>query len=388
MPEAREYRRGFRPDIQAVRAVAVITVVMYHARIPGFHGGYLGVDVFFVISGFVITGVLLAERETTQRTSVANFYVHRIRRILPIGTLILIVTVFATYHWLGFVSGAANATDAIWVTLFVGNVHFANLGTDYFGSNLPPSTLQQYWSLAVEEQFYVLWPVTFMILASIAKTQSIRVKVLPPLVGLIIVSLAWCIVQTHVSEPTAFFSLSTRAWDLALGAALAVLAPWIRDRAPSTAMGLIVGGYLVIAACTWFYTSSTRWPGTAVILPVFATGAILAGGTMREARGAGRVTKSLPVQWLGNISYSLYLVHWPLMVIAAQSVLHPLPLWTEIGLVAASIAISSLVYQFLENPIRRSRVLQRSRAITFGFGAALIVLSLATSVWHLHHYRI
>ena len=387
-PPALEYPRSFRADIQAVRALAVIVVVMYHAGIPGFHGGYLGVDVFFVISGFVITGVLLAERETTGRTSIATFYGHRIRRILPMGTLVLIASVFATYHWLGFVSGHANATDAIWVSLFVGNIHFANLGTDYFGSNLPPSTLQQYWSLAVEEQFYLLWPLTFMLFAATGKRWSIRTKLVPVLLGLMAVSLLWCIVQTTQSQPTAFFSLPTRAWELALGALLAVIAPWIRDRSASLGMALIISGYLVIIACTWFYSSSTQWPGTAVILPVAATAAVLAGGTLRESLGSGRVTTSAPVQWLGTISYSLYLVHWPLIVIAAQSVIHPLPLWIEIGLVALSIAISSLVYRYLEGPIRQARVLRERPAMTFAFGAALILLSLGTTVWHLHHYSV
>ncbi|MGC2168518.1 MAG: acyltransferase, partial [Acidimicrobiales bacterium] len=140
---ADDYRAEFRPDIQALRALAVAVVVLYHADIPGVHGGFLGVDVFFVVSGFVITNVLLRERASRGTTSIPGFYARRIRRILPAATVVLIATVFATYHWLSFIAGAANADDAKYVAIFVGNFHFASIGTNYFTAHEPPSTLQQ-----------------------------------------------------------------------------------------------------------------------------------------------------------------------------------------------------------------------------------------------------
>ena len=147
---------------------------MFHAHIPWFHAGFLGVDVFFVISGYVITTVLLQERESKASTSLAGFYGRRIRRILPAATVVLIATLWAVYHWLGVVSGVTNATDAKWVAAFMGNFHFASTGTQYLTANAPPSAFQQYWSLAVEEQFYLVWPLLFMALVSFWPRVSLQ----------------------------------------------------------------------------------------------------------------------------------------------------------------------------------------------------------------------
>src|ERR1039458_2545764 len=157
------YPKEFRPDIQALRALAVLLVVLYHANIPGIHGGFRSVDVFFVVSGFVITNVLLRERASKNTTSIPGFYARRIRRILPAATVVLIATIFATYRWLSFITGASSAEDAKFVAVFIGNFHFAAIGTQYLTAHQPPSTLQQFWSLAVEEQFYLVWPILFLL---------------------------------------------------------------------------------------------------------------------------------------------------------------------------------------------------------------------------------
>src|SRR5580698_9224656 len=194
--DATNYRAEFRPDIQAIRALAVLLVVLYHANIPGVHGGFLGVDVFFVVSGFVITNVLLRERASSGKNSIPGFYARRIRRILPAATVVLIVTVFATYHWLSYVTGATNADDAKYVAAFVGNFHFATIGTQYFTASQPPSTLQQYWSLGVEEQFYLVWPVLFLLLTRPWRVFSPVGRLICLLTSIIVVSLAWCIIET------------------------------------------------------------------------------------------------------------------------------------------------------------------------------------------------
>src|SRR5665213_2634865 len=269
--DATDYRAEFRPDIQALRALAVMLVVLYHADIPGIHGGFFGVDVFFVVSGFVITNVLLRERASRGSTSIPGFYARRIRRILPAATVVLIATVFATYHWLSFISGASNADDAKYVAVFMGNFHFASIGTQYFTANLPPSTLQQFWSLAVEEQFYLVWPVLFLLLTLPRQLFSPVTRLITVLLSVIGLSLAWCIIETNQNAVWAFFSPLTRAWELALGALLAVLGPKLRGRAPRT--GLVVSsiGVVALLVCAWFYSSTTLWPGTAVIGPVVAT---------------------------------------------------------------------------------------------------------------------
>jgi peptidoglycan/LPS O-acetylase OafA/YrhL len=381
-----DYRAEFRPDVQALRALAVVLVVLYHAGIPGVHGGFFGVDVFFVISGFVITNVLLREKVERGTTSIPGFYARRVRRILPAATVVLIATVFATYHWLSYISGAMNANDAKYVAAFVGNFRFASLGTQYFTAAQPPSTLQQFWSLAVEEQFYLVWPLLFLLITLPWK----RFSPVPRLVGALTIvigaSLTWSVIETRQNEVWAFFSPLTRAWELALGAMLAVVGPHLRGRAPRS--GLILGalGLAVVVLCTWFYSSTTTWPGSAVIAPVLATGAIIAGGSLRGSDRFGRLANFPPFQWLGNISYSLYLVHWPVIAIATQYAVAPLPLRSEIELVLVSVALAAVLYYAFENPIRRSQWLVKHRGATFIFGAVLIGLSFAAIYWHLNHY--
>jgi peptidoglycan/LPS O-acetylase OafA/YrhL len=384
--DAADYPAEFRPDIQAVRALAVALVVLYHANIPGIHGGFFGVDVFFVVSGFVITNVLLRERASKGTNSIPGFYARRIRRILPAATVILIATVFATYHWLSFITGAVNADDAKYVAAFVGNFHFASLGTQYFNAGQPPSTLQQYWSLAVEEQFYLVWPVLFLLLTRPWRAFSSIGRLVCLLTLVIGVSLAWCIIETSQNEVWAFFSPLTRAWELGLGALLAVLGPHLRGRSPRVGVVLTAVGVVAVLFCTWFYTSTTVWPGAAVIVPVVATGMIIAGGSLRVPGSFGPFATFAPIQWLGNISYSLYLVHWPIIAIATQYSIAPLPLHSEIELVALAVALSAVLYYSIENPLRRSRWLANRRLVTFAFGAVLIGLSYAAIYWHLSHY--
>jgi len=379
-------RAEFRPDIQALRALAVLLVVLYHAGIPGVHGGFFGVDIFFVVSGFVITGVLLRERTSRGTVSITGFYARRVRRILPAATLVLIATVFATYHWLSFIAGALNANDAKYVAAFIGNFHFASTGTQYFASSQPPSTLQQFWTLAVEEQFYVVWPVVFLLLVSPRGPFTHTKRLVTVLLLVIGVSMAWCIFETTQDSVWAFFSPLTRAWELALGALIAVLNPHLRGRAPRIGLVAAATGVLVLLLCTWFYSSTTLWPGSAVIAPVAATGAIIAGGSLRGPAGFGGLIRFAPIQWFGDTSYSLYLVHWPVITIATQYAIGPLPLHSRIELVALSVALAGAMYYSFENPIRRSARLIKSRTQTFALGAILIGCSYAAIYWHLSHY--
>jgi peptidoglycan/LPS O-acetylase OafA/YrhL len=384
--DAGDYRAEFRPDVQALRALAVLLVVLYHADIPGIHGGFFGVDVFFVVSGFVITNVLLRERASKGSTSIPGFYARRIRRILPSATVVVIATVFATYHWLSFITGASVAEDAKYVVAFIGNFHFASIGTQYFTAHQPPSTLQQFWSLAVEEQFYLVWPVLFLLLMSPRKLFSPVTRLITVLLLVIGFSLAWCIIETNQNTVWAFFSPLTRAWELALGGLLAVFGPQLRGRAPRAGLVFANIGVVGLLLCTWFYSSTTLWPGTAVIAPVVATGAVIAGGSLRGPDSFGRFIRFGPIQWMGNISYSLYLVHWPIIAIATQYALSPLSLHSEIELVALSISLSAVLYYAIENPIRKSTWLAKRRLVTFAFGAILIGSSFATIYWHLRHY--
>jgi peptidoglycan/LPS O-acetylase OafA/YrhL len=378
-------RTDFRFDIQALRAVAVLLVVAYHAHLPGFHGGFFGVDVFFVISGFVITNVLLKERDRTEGTSLLDFYARRIRRILPAATVVIIVTIFATYHWLTFYYGAPTANDAKWVAAFLGNFRFAAQGNNYLAQYGPPSTLQQFWSLAVEEQFYLVWPLLFGSLALVLPRVQLRFKLAVGLCAVIAASLVWSINETHVNANYAFYSPFSRAWELALGAILAVAAPWMQDRAPVVGSACRAIGFAVLAGATWWITSSTAWPGWAVIVPVAATGLVIAGGTLRVSSGFDTVTMLRVVQWVGIISYSLYLVHWPILTIASIHSISKLSLQTNLELVGVSIAVAAVSYYVIERPIRRSHLLIQRRVLTYAMGLLLIGSTYGAIYWHLHN---
>ena len=211
----------FRADIQALRAVAVLTVVLYHAHIPYLTGGYVGVDVFFVISGFLITGLLVREKDRTGRISIKKFYGRRMRRIMPAAALTMIATVVASYHYLGYIRGAHIAEDAQWSSVFLANIHFAAVGTDYLNSQDPPSTLQHFWSLSVEEQFYVVWPVLFLILGLLGRKYRSKWLTIVPVAVVVVASYAFSIWYTSASVTQAYFSPFTRACELGAGALLA-----------------------------------------------------------------------------------------------------------------------------------------------------------------------
>jgi len=377
--------KGLRTDIQALRALAVLAVVAYHANLPVVHGGFLGVDVFFVISGFVITQSLDHSLNKGVVASITDFYAKRIRRIMPAATLVIIATIFASYHWLSYITGAHTATDAKWVAAFVGNFHFASQQLGYFTSALPHSTLQQYWSLAVEEQFYVVWPVLFFGLRALLRQRSGPITI-GVLVAIIASSLTWCVIQTHQNATTAFFSPYTRAWELALGALVAVLAPLLTDRAPRVGLGLSVLGLAGIVAPMWFLTASSLWPGSNAIMPVAATAVLIAGGTMRLSSRHHWLVTNPVVQWCGLISYSLYLVHWPVLQIPQQySFSGAIARSSELELVGLSIVLAAVMYYAVENPLRKATWLQ-VRWRTFAFGAALIALTYGALFWHLHNY--
>ena len=260
--------RRFRPDIQGLRAVAVLLVVLYHAGLNGLSGGYVGVDVFFVISGFVITGLLLRESGTAGRTSLIAFYGRRSRRIIPAATLVIVVTVVMTYARVGVVFGNQTATDARWTAVFLANFHFASVGTNYLTAQLPPSPLQNFWSLAVEEQFYLVYPTLFPLVARIRTHWSLQARLFFCLTIVIIVSFTLSVTQTASSPTVAYFSPFTRAWELALGALVAVSTKWLLTIPKAVGAALTWLGLAAIAYGAVAFDSATTYPGYLVAIPV------------------------------------------------------------------------------------------------------------------------
>ena len=372
--------RRFRPDVEGLRAVAVLLVVLYHAELPGLSGGYVGVDVFFVISGFVITGLLLRERSATGRTSLLAFYGRRVRRILPAATVVIVVTVLATYAAVGVVTGDPTAIAARWTAVFLANIHFAATGTDYLSSTLPPSPLQNFWSLAVEEQFYLVYPALVLIVASWRTTVSLRVRLGIVLVPVIAGSILLSAVQTGSSPTWAYFSPLTRAWELALGALVAVATPTLLRIPRHLAGAMTWAGMAAIAVAAVTFSSTTAYPGTAVIVPVVGAALVVAGGTPVPGRGTEAVLRLGPFQWVGRLSYSLSLWHWPLLILAAEAAgRQALPFHRAVVWLLVSVAAAWLTFRLIEDPVRHARALARRPWLTIGVGVALVSCSLVVA---------
>jgi len=374
--------RRFRPDIQGLRALAIVLVVLYHAHIPGVGGGFVGVDVFFVISGFVITGVLLRERASTGGTSIIAFYARRVRRILPAASLVIIVTVLAAYVLLGPLSGRQTAVDGQWASVFLVNFHFVAQETNYLASQTPPSPLQNFWSLAVEEQFYVVYPTVFLLVASILVRTSLRLRMTVLLGATIVASFALSVVLTSSDPTSAFFSPFTRAWELALGALIAVSTGSLRRMPTAVARTMSWLGLGAILTAAVVFTSATSYPGWLVAVPVTGAGLVVAGGAVGASMGAESVLRLRPFQLLGLISYSLYLWHWPVLIMAMEwRGVAVLPTMDNVVLVLVALALSIGTYVVVENPVRHSRTLVARPRTSVALGGCLVAGSLVLSTF-------
>jgi peptidoglycan/LPS O-acetylase OafA/YrhL len=377
--------RRFRPDVQGLRAVAILLVVLFHAGIPGISGGYVGVDVFFVISGFVITGLLLREHGAGRRTSFLHFYSRRARRIIPAASVVIIVTVIAAFHYLGSLTGHDTAIDGQWASVFLANFHFAASQTNYLASQRPPSALQNYWSLAVEEQFYIVYPTVFLVAASLVTRISLRVRLAILLATVIVASYAFSIVFTSANPSSAFFSPLTRAWELALGGLIAVGSNSLRRLPRSLAAFLSWLGLAAIVTASVTLTSASAYPGALVAIPVVGAGLIIAAGTSQPAWGVEYLLRQKPFQLLGLISYSLYLWHWPILIIATQNRgATSLPVWDNVVLLLVATLAATVTYRLIENPIRHSRRLIQRRWASLIMGLCVIGATLVVTTYQQH----
>jgi peptidoglycan/LPS O-acetylase OafA/YrhL len=336
-------RKWHRPDIEGLRAVAVLLVVIYHCGVPFLTGGYVGVDVFFVISGFLITSLLLRELASTGRISITGFYARRIRRLSPAALLVTAVTVVAAYHVLPPLRAPQVALDGLASTLYGLNYRLAAVGIDYLRSDAAPSPLQHFWSLAVEEQFYLVWPL-LLILAVRGRRLALSTVV--------VASLAVSVWQTTANPTWAYFGLHTRAWELGAGALVAVFG----GRLPRmfSAAGL---GAIGLAAVV--FTDRTAFPGYAALLPV--------AGTVVVLLARSRMLTAKPLQVLGRLSYPWYLWHWPFLALGPAG--GPA---TRLLLAGAALGAAALTYVLVENPVRRLRMPARR---TIGCGLAVTVLA-------------
>jgi peptidoglycan/LPS O-acetylase OafA/YrhL len=382
-------RRDFRPDIEGLRAVAVVAVVLFHAGFPGAGGGFVGVDIFFVISGFLITGLLWRDATTHGTIRLARFYGARARRLLPASATVLVATAVASAVLLPPLQARNALGDAIACALYVGNYRFAVQGTDYLAADAPPSPLQHYWSLGVEEQFYLVWPALIIGTAWLVRRIRRRAhddasRSMAPYACVLslvaamsfAISLAW----THTLPSWAFFSLPSRAWELAAGGLVALTASRWRRLTDRAALIAGWGGLILIIVTCMELGAKTPYPGTAALLPVLGTGLVIGVGCAVPDRGVGRVLSQPLMRMVGRVSYSWYLWHWPALLLAPPLVGHPLGLEGRLVAAAVSLVLAVLTLGLIENPLRFARPIKRSAARSLALGAAATAIALSVSL--------
>ena len=365
----------FRPDVEGLRAVAVLAVLAFHTETVS--GGFVGVDVFFVISGFLITGLLWAELSATGRLDLARFYAARARRLLPAAAVVLIATAAAAAVLLPPLQAQSVLDDGLASALYVGNYRFASTGTDYLG-HAAPSPFQHYWSLGVEEQFYLIWPAMLVGVGLLCRGR--RVRFITGITALAAASLVLSLHWTHTSPPWAFFSLPTRAWELAAGALIALSVPMWRRLPPGVAAIAGFGGLALIGAAVVGLDDKTPYPGTAALLPVLGTALVIGAGCSAPARGAGRMLCLPVMRAIGRLSYSWYLWHWPLLVLAPVALGHPLGWAGRAAAVAASFVLAILTLRYLERPLRYARPLRISTRRSLTLGSAVTAAAVAAAL--------
>jgi peptidoglycan/LPS O-acetylase OafA/YrhL len=331
-------RIPFRGDIEGLRGAATLIVLAYHAGVPLLSGGYVGLDIFFVMSGFLITALLVREAETTGGIRLRDFFARRIRRLLPSAVAVLAFVVVAGWLIMAPLQREPLARDVLAANFYVVNWRFVDQQTDYLAAGLSASPVQHFWSLSVEEQFYVVWPVVLLGAALIALRTRHDVRALAgcAVVAIGVVLFAYALGHTREAAGAAYFSTFSRGWEFAIGAALA-LVPASRVRiGRRTAAALTIAAVVVLAWCAVTFDEATLFPGPAALAPCLATAAIILAGVHHTDGLTARGLAIRPLRWVGRISYSWYLWHWPLLVFAAL-IWGDLPVAARVGVVAASL---------------------------------------------------
>ncbi|WP_287931533.1 acyltransferase family protein [Arthrobacter sp.] len=370
-------RAGFRPDIQALRAVAVTLVVLTHLWPNRLTGGYIGVDVFFVISGFLITSHLAKEIFGTATLSFARFYARRIKRLLPAAFIVLGAGTLAVAIWVPYSEWQPTAREVMSSALYVENWSLAGQSIDYSAINNQATIAQHYWSLSVEEQFYFLWPLVLFGLYRLgARLGARRRTLLAGMALLCVASLVYSIIFTADNPNPAYFVTPVRVWEFAAGGILAIAAAKVC--VPRMLADLLaVLGWLAIGASALYFSPQTEFPGWAALLPVLGATAVIASGTGRTRVPFHPLVAWKPVQFVGDVSYSIYLWHWPMIVVAPYILLTPLNSWAKICIIALCVPLAWLTKVFVEDRGKSWKVLGRRPRTTFlSMGAGLAILAV------------
>ena len=366
---------GFRRDIEGLRAIAVVVVLLYHANLGPTRGGFLGVDVFFVVSGYLITSLLMKDLLLHGSRALPRFWGRRARRLLPASLLVVIVTLIAGRFMLDPLSNDDLANDALWASGFVINIKFA-MGDGYVVSQSMPTPLLHFWSLAVEEQFYMIWPVLLYALSRVR--WHTRRYALAIMAGFFLQSLLAFVWFAEWARTPTFFLLPTRAWELIAGAMLALTGGAVMRLSPTVRASVAWFGLFIIGYCVVNYDDQMNL-GYAALLPVLGTVAIIAAAGSGQLNEPAAYLGIRPMVWVGQRSYGIYLWHWPMLVLIGAQ-FGPLSAPARVLVLAASVGAAALSYHYLENPVRQSQWLAAVPRRSLALGASLVAAGALAAV--------
>ncbi|MFC6705225.1 acyltransferase family protein [Flexivirga alba] len=368
-------RSAVRTDIQALRALSVLLVVGYHLWPGRLTGGFIGVDVFFVISGFLITGHLAREADSTERVSLTTFWTRRAFRLLPAALLVIVLTTLAMFAWAGENVWRSGLQQALGSAFYVQNWLLSSSATDYLSSTDPPTAFQHFWSLSVEEQFYLVLPLLLVAVLAVSSRRTWRARFVVVLGVVTLASFAWSVHLTATNSASAYFVTTTRAWEFGIGALLVLLGHGRLQKVPPAVAWVGLAAILVAA---WEFSAGTAFPGNAAALPTLGGALVLA--TVRHDNVWKLVADSRPVQLIGDASYSIYLWHWPVFVIVPWVVGHPLGVVPRAVIMLGSIGIGWASMRFVEAPLRpHGPVTWRGRSGAIVIGGVVTALVIGTS---------
>jgi peptidoglycan/LPS O-acetylase OafA/YrhL len=362
----------FRPDIEGLRAIAIALVIAYHAGVPFLPGGVIGVDVFFVVSGYLITSLLSRELELSGGINLVQFYARRVRRLLPAATLVLVAVCVAEAILVSPLVQHRVLKDAVATMLYASNIYFSHNKRNYFFPGIPPSPLIHTWSLAVEEQFYIVWPILLLALARFRMSAKLKVATLAAITAISFAIFVWLM---SFSESRAYFLSPARAWEFGAGGLASFVPVAMLKRNRDLCAWAGGAGLLALILAAAFLTPSVKFPADVLAIVAAATVAVLLSGVGASNSLASSLLTLRPLRWIGAISYSLYLWHWPVLTIA-KYVLSSDSVALRAGCTIVSVLLATITYVVVENPIRHNARLKSKPLLALGSAAASIVICM------------
>lgn len=390
----RRFAAGFRADIQALRALAVVFVVVNHLLPAYLTGGFIGVDIFFVISGYLITAHLLKEIDAKGTVNLPSFYARRARRLLPAALFVTVTTLAAVLIFMPPSRWARTFFEGFASTAYFENWALYALASDYFTQTVDSTAFQHYWSLSVEEQFYLVWPLLLLGLVALTHAINKRIRILTTrtlltlcITGIGAASFVFCLWLYTVNPSGAYFHTLGRVWEFALGGTVAIVSPQLsraftHPTTARTAMRTCIQftGVTMIIAPAFLYTAKTPFPAPWALIPTIGTALVIAAGPVISTTLFRWITESYPVQMLGNISYSMYLWHLPLIIVLPYALETHIQDRYRVFILIATIVLAYLSWRYIEEPCRKGLFVKRKPRVTLSAAlASVCVIGLASA---------